>query len=205
MGIIKVRGYAERKVEIDTVKFIIKFTDTFTDISETIKEVNKNCELFLEKINGFIKVEDIHLDDDSSSTKWNDAKSKTYTREIYFTTKASPKINNIVNDIVKQNGIKCTVSAIYSISNLKKIHDELLSEAVKDAVLQANIMAEASNCRVSGVDKISYQRDEEYEDDYHYCVDYECNPIEPSSHHSDRLSNSERLRCEEVFVTFNIV
>lgn len=203
MGKIKVRGYAERKIEVDECEYTIRFSHTDTYESEAIRRVKDNSEKFLSVLqaNGF-DLKKAHMSDDSII---RNGTNKTYSRELKIVCDASTSTNNYMLGIIKNNNIEATVSTSYRYSKTNELHKELLGLAVKDSKQKAEIIASASDSKVLNIEYMTFDR-YEFEDEIEYCdkCSYSINDYATTNSISDEISNKLNIEKEEVFVTWNV-
>lgn len=204
MGKIKVRGYAESKIEVDECVYTVKFSHTDVYESEAIRRVKENCEEFLKvlKEKGF-DLTSVHLSEDNILRTGN---NKTCTRELKIIADASTKTNNFILGIVKDNKIEASVTTSYRYSKMDELHKQLLAIAVKDSKQKAEIIASASDSQVLSIDYMTFDRYEfeDYEDRYENVKCYVDRDNNSSYGLSDELSNRLDIEREEVFITWNV-
>ena len=201
MGKIKVRGYAQRKVEVDECEYTVRFSHTDVYESEAIRRVKENCEAYLSKLKelGF-DISKVRLSDDNILRAGS---NKTCSRELKIVTDASVKTNNLMLGIVKDNKIEATITTNYRYSKLAELHKELLSLAVKDSKDKAEIIASASDSKVLNIDYMTFDRYDCDEDD----DVLDCQPnvmYEKTCDLSDELKIDRNFETEEVYITWNI-
>lgn len=207
MGKIKVRGYAERKIEVDECIYTIRFSHTDVYEAEAIRRVKENSEEFLKvlKDNG-IDLSKVQLSDDNILRAGT---NKTCSRELKIVCDASTKTNNFMLGIVRNNKIEASITTNYKYSKIDELHKELLSLAVKDSKQKAEIIALASDSKVLSIDYMSFDRydcEDDYEeyldnDNIKCCLDRDAIPTQGIS---DELANKLNVEREEVFITWNV-
>lgn len=203
MGKIKVRGYAERKVEVDECIYTITFSHTDVYESEAIRRVKENSEEFLGKLKEKnIDISKVHLSDDHIL---RGGSNKTCTRELKIVCDASAGTNNFMLGIIKDNRIEASITTNYRYSKQEELHKELLKLAVQKSKEKANIIASASDSEVIGIDYMTFDRydDEDCYDEY--MTDAKCNmSCSMDRSISDEISNKINYEHEEVFITWNV-
>ena len=204
MGKIKVRGYAERKIEVDECVYTIRFSHSDVYEAEAIRRVKENSEEFLRKLKEKgIDIRKVHLSDDYIT---RGGSNKTCSRELKIVCDASTKTNNFMLNIVKDNKIEASVITNYRYSKTQELHKELLSLAVKDSKEKAEIIASASDSKVLNIDYMTFDRYDTEEDEDYCAKEMRCDYDEaavPCSV-SDEISNKLNIESEEVFITWNI-
>lgn len=170
MSTIKIKGYASRKAVADSIKYNISFISKDMKTSRASEQVRKQCDIFLKnmKENGF-DISIFHLDNDHVEKKYNE-NEKTACRLISFEILFDSKINNLIYTIIKKEDLNVEVSTEFSLSNEKKIHEELLKEAFLDSKNRAEIIASANNQKVKYAELIT---DNKNDFDYDEKIDYE--------------------------------
>lgn len=203
MGKIKVRGYAERKIEVDECEYTIRFSHTDTYESEAIRRVKDNSEEFLSVLqsNGF-DLKKVHMSDDSII---RNGTNKICTRELKIVCDASTSTNNYMLGIIRNNNIEATISTSYRYSKTNELHKELLRLAVKDSKQKAEVIASASDSKVLNIEYMTFDR-YEFEDEIEYCdkCSYGINNLITANSISDEISNRLNIEKEEVFITWNV-
>ena len=202
MGKIKVRGYAQEKVEVDKCEYNICFECTNSLQEDAIKRVNDNCELFLTKLKeSGVDLKDIRLTGDDISDSYYQKNKKSYSRCISYTSDASVKTNNFILNLIKDNKIVADVRTNYFYSKKEELHKELLRRAVEDSRENAEIIALANNNKVISIDYLTFDRydyDDVLIEDRNVCMPNSVGCI------SDELSNSLEVESEELYITWNI-
>lgn len=206
MGTIKVKGYAERKVEADSVCFTITFLSKDIKASSAAEEVKKQCEVFLKEINASgIPAKQIHLEEDdiSNVSDYNDGgKLMIAKRILSFNTVFDAAFNNRILKIISENDINAYLDTESYISNKKEIHEELLKEAVKDSRRKAELIAMANDQKVKYIDSVEDDRYMDEDDDSPSFL----NMISPAGESllSDELRGKELTETEEIYIKWVI-
>ena len=77
-----------------------------------------------------------------------------------------PKVNNAIYTIIKKEDLNVETKTDFYLSDTKKIHDELLKEALLDSKRKAEMIASANNQIVKYAELISDNKyDAEYDDE----------------------------------------
>ena len=205
MGTIEIKGYAERKVNADTVEYYINFFSHERKASEALKNSKEQCELFLSELKkrGF-DISKIHLSEDKvDEYRYNDSHVEA-DREIHFRNAFDPAFNNVINEIVHKIDLSVSISTEYSYSKKEELHEELLKEAVMNSKTKAELIAETTGQKVKYIDSVS--------DDGYF--DYPGDEIsyikalvaeEPYSDDAfNELSGKELIESESICVTWSI-
>ena len=166
MNTIKIKGYASRKVNADKIKYTISFISKDVKASRVSEQVKKQCDIFLKdmKEHGF-DVSRFHLDEDVIEKEYNKEEKKA-KRTISFEMPFDPKVNNAIYTIIKKEDLNVETKTDFYLSDTKKIHDELLKEALLDSKRKAEMIASANNQIVKYAELISDNKyDAEYDDE----------------------------------------
>ena len=191
MGTIEIKGYAERKVNADTVEYYINFFSHERKVSEALKNSKEQCELFLSELKkrGF-DISKIHLSEDKvDEHRYNDSHVEA-EREIHFRNAFDPAFNNVINEIVHKNDLSVSISTEYSYSKKEELHEELISETTGQKVKYIDSVSDDGYFDYPG-DETSYIKalvaEEPYSDDAF-----------------NELSGKELIESESICVTWSI-
>lgn len=158
MGEMTVKGYAERRVECDIVKYTLGFTADGMTIPEAVEAVNKELEHFLEIMeNNGIKSDMFELEDNNTSERYSiDEGEKPYysEREISIRMPLSTyNINSMMQYIAKYK-LNVVLRETYYYSDLSDLHKELLKEAVEDSKNKAELIASFTGQKIKGIKSV---------------------------------------------------
>ena len=173
MGKIKVNGSAERLYDPDMFVLSLEIRergDTAAEASGCMREAVEDLLTELEKIG--ITAEYIRMEEDAV-----DERSRSYSgsEEIYWyvskrklsiSTKPDMEIVNSVRRIIADEESDITMDLEFVVSDMEEIRKQLLREAVADAKAKAQLIAEAMDQELTGIE--SADTGETY-----YCVDEE--------------------------------
>lgn len=169
MGEMTVKGYAERKVECDTVKYTLGFNADGLTIPDAVKKVNAELEHFLEIMekNG-ITADRFEIVDNKSAEKYghNEEKMPYYSKRIVSIT--MPLIAKNVNSMmqyISDYKLNVVSDEEYFYSKIKELHEELLKEAVADSRKKAELIASFTGQKIKGIKSV-FTEYSEFEDQY---------------------------------------
>ena len=146
MGKITVIGHAEREVSYDQVTVTISFKANEKNSTRASETVIKQCEDFLSALKKKgIAVNQIHLDEDSIEG------TIVATRSIKMDIPYNMDFMNYLLKLIQERGSDIVYRTSYRLSDEKKIHDELMQEAMRDSKARAESLAEALGQRVIGL------------------------------------------------------
>ena len=154
MGKITVIGHAEREVSYDQVTISIVFKAYEKTATRASEMVMRQCEDFLAALKKKgISLNQIHLGEDSISESYrsNDEGTMAASRSIKMDVPYNMDFMNYLLKLIQKKGSDATYHTTYKLSNEKKIHEELVLEAIKDSKANAESMAEALGQKVIGL------------------------------------------------------
>lgn len=154
MGKITIMGHAEREVSYDQVHIVIEFKaneKTATRASETV--INQ-CEAFLKALKERgVSINQIHLGEDKIGESYRNRDDGTIsaTRSISMDVAYNMNFMNSLLKLIQKQGSDVEYHTTYRLSEEKKIHEELMQEAIRDSKVKAELMAAALNQKVIGL------------------------------------------------------
>ena len=173
MGKIKVNGNAERLYDPDMFVLSLEIRergDSAAEASGCMKEAVESLLGQLEKIGitaEYIRMEEDAVDERSRSSSGSE---ETYwyvsRRRLSIRTKPDMEIVNAVRRIIADEESDITMDLEFVVSDMDEIRKQLLKEAVADAKAKAQLIAEAMDQKLTGIE--SADTGESY-----YCVDEE--------------------------------
>lgn len=164
MGEMTVKGYAERRVKCDIVKYTLGFTADGMTIPEAVEAVNKELEHFLEIMeNNGIKSEMFELEDNNTSKKYSfDEGEKPYLSERKISIRmplSTYNINSMMQYIAKYK-LNVVLNEEYIYSDLNALHKELLRDAIADSKSKAELIASFTGQKIKGIASVTTQYSE---------------------------------------------
>ena len=165
MSTIKIKGYASRKVNADIIRYRITFIAKDMKVSKASERVKSQCDIFLRDMKkiGF-DISKFHLDKDVVEKEYN-REEKKVSRTVSIETVFDPKINNVMFSIIKDNDLNVETETDFFVSDVARIQEELLKEALLESKKKAELIAEANNQKVKYADQIS---DDKHDNNYDY-------------------------------------
>ena len=198
MGKIKVNGSAERLYDPDMFVLSLEIRergDTAAEASGCMREAVEDLLTELEKIG--ITAEYIRMEEDAV-----DERSRSYSgsEEIYWyvskrklsiSTKPDMEIVNSVRRIIADEESDITMDLEFVVSDMEEIRKQLLREAVADAKAKAQLIAEAMDQELTGIE--SADTGETY-----YCVDEELETAAMDGMLAEAKDFSARERSDDI-------
>lgn len=173
MGKIKVNGSAEKLYDPDMFVLSLEIRergDSAAEATGCMREAVEDLLAELEKIG--ITAEYIRMEEDAV-----DERSRSYSgsEEIYWyvsrrrltiRTKPDIEIVNAVRRIIADEESDITMDLEFVVSDMEEIRKQLLKEAVADAKAKAQLIAEAMDQELTGIESVDTG-------ETYYCVDEE--------------------------------
>lgn len=166
MGQIKITGYAEKKYAADVIEYNVTFYGSDSKLDKAIERVSSACETFLTELGKTgIDVKDVRLERDNFGEEYHgERKMKSASRTLFFRQGFNARLTNIVNEIIRANGLDAQLSTSFSLSGMEEKKNELLREAIRDSRRKAEIIAAANDQVIKGIELV---QDERYRDDFY--------------------------------------
>ena len=212
MGKINVRGIASKTVEYDLMKIKIDFHAQEKTATEASEKVMRECEDFLGTLkNGGIDISNISLMKDSvdhSIDYCNEGEKDYYraSRVLEINSKFDMKMINNLRAIANASKAQVSFHVDYKLSNEDTIRQELVTEALKDAKKQAEVMAQAIDQKVVGLisaDKNAPKIDTDCFAEVLCMGSLSCGEVEEYDN-SNELSPSSGTYTETIYTTWEI-
>lgn len=156
MGTLTINGYAKHEYSYDSMKITIGFNAYETTTTLALEKVMNQCEEFLAVLADYgVRTEDITLGENSVENNYDDGENTADAlREIIIRTTFDMKLINAIMSLIKDKGYDADIESKYQISNLEKIHENLLKEAMLDSKRKATLIAESVGQKVVGIDSV---------------------------------------------------
>ncbi len=156
MSIFEIEGKATKEVTCDVAAVTISFNASGSNTYDISRKVMEECDSFLEEIVKIgIKVEDIHLDDESiSSSYYRNDDSKEAVRKICFRIPYDVMLINEIRTMLQEGKYEYDFDVKGEISNIDNIKIELSKEALKKSREEAEQLAGVLGIKVKGVKSI---------------------------------------------------
>lgn len=176
MGEMTVKGYAEREVESDLVKYTFNFEKIGYSIDTSVKAVSAELERFLEIIEektGIIP-DVFRIENNSTSKTYNSEKGQRYKaeRRISAVLPMSAELSDLLMNIIVKHEFNVEINEDYIVSNMEEINKELLKLAIENSKDKAEMIALFAEEKICGIKTLkiltnkSSSIDEEYEEGY---------------------------------------
>lgn len=157
MGFINVNGEADGMYSADTIELRITFEDEGYIKSDVMNKVLMGCENFLKRIkDSGIPMDTLEIDDDRMTLDIKDEKTiYRCKRKIKFVFPAKMKLVNVFVKLLHLMDNKVSYDLDYSITDKSQIQKELLAKALEDSKNKAELIANLSGLKISGIEKIN--------------------------------------------------
>lgn len=162
MGKITVLGVAKREVDYDQVRINIIFSEVDKLASRATEEVLKKSNVFIESlVRKGIEKEFIHFKEDEllRNSRYDEDNSFTAERSIYIDLEFNMSVINLILKLIKGYDGEICYHMDFFVSNLVKIHEELIVEAFKDSQEKAECIVESYGRKIEGVKSINTMRE----------------------------------------------
>lgn len=160
MGKMTVKGYAEREVESDLVRYKFNFVKVDYSIDASVKAVSTELERFLEIIEKKIGIapDVFRIEDNSTSKEYrpNSDKEQKYkaNRKISAVLPMSAKLSDLLMNIIAEYEFNVEVEEHYIVSDIEEIYKELLKLAIEDSKNKAEMIVSFAGEKISGINKL---------------------------------------------------
>lgn len=170
MGEMAIKGYAERRVECDIVKYTLNFKADGMTIPKAVEAVNAELEHFLEIMeNNGITSDMFELNENNTSEKYDDEEENPYLseREISIRMPLSTYNINCIMQYIAEYKLNVVLDEEYYYSDLSALHKELLKDAIADSKSKAELIASFTGQKIKGIKSVTTQFSE-------CCMDFMC-------------------------------
>ena len=154
MGKMTIEGRAEKTVACDVMKITIEFQVSADSSFKVLKEINAQCEEFLQTVSELIPMKEIHVGDNKVCQEFDD-ETKTMIvlaqRQLTIKSAFDMKLVNYFMKLSEEKKYDVNISVDYELSNSKEIHDTLIKEAFADSRKKAEMIAESIGGKISGI------------------------------------------------------
>lgn len=156
MGKLLIEGKATKEFPYDLMNISVKFWATEGSAAAALKRVTQQSEEFLVILDSVgIKIEGIHIKDDSAKNK---AYSNKYeveaNRQLEICVPFNMDFLNYIRAVVQKNAFDAEIETTYKFSDLEKIHEELIRMALNDAKEKAEHIVEAMGQKIVGIENV---------------------------------------------------
>ena len=160
MGKIKVTGKAKHEFKTDVTHIYITFRGYDNSSAKAVEKAVNECESFLSILQTMnYDISQICIFNDSVEQDRDDDDNKKSVmiarREIKIEHRFDMKFNNDIMKIICDNDFDTVVDFHYKLSDIEKIHTELLKEAVNDSRSRAELAAASTGQSIVGIDEIN--------------------------------------------------
>ena len=198
MGKIKVNGNAEKLYDPDRFVLYLEIRergDSAAEATGCMREAVEDLLAELEKIG--ITAEYIRMEEDAVEER---SRSYSGSEEIYWyvsrrrlsiRTKPDMEIVNAVRRIIADEESDITMDLEYMVSNMEDLKKQLLKEAVADAKSKAQLIAEAMDLKLVGIESADTAESR-------YCIDEEMETAAVNWDLAEIPMNSMRERSDDI-------
>lgn len=207
MGEMTVKGYAEREVECDLVKYVFKFEKIGYSIDNSVKAVSAELERFLEIIENKTGITPniFKIVDNSTSKAYHSEKEQKYKayRKISAVLPMSAEFSDFLMNIIAKHEFNVEVDENYIVSNIEEINKELLKLAIEDSKDKAEMIAVFAGEKICGIKtlKILTSSSSSNEEDEGYALDDILKTLDSKS---SQLSSPVVKLSQNVDITWSI-
>lgn len=155
-GKVFVKGKAAGKYTCDKVAIKTTFYCANSSAAKATETMMSQCEKFLQCLAEYgVDISTIQLQKDNLDQPGyrNEDKSKA-SRTLKFDCDATATINNLILRIIQIEHLDAEISTDYYLSNEDELRKKLRSEAMADSRENAELLAQAANKTIVGVDTI---------------------------------------------------
>lgn len=155
-GRVYVKGKAAGKYTCDKVAIKVIFYCTNASAAKAAETMMSQCEKFLQRLSEHgVDIATIRLQDDSIDQPSYRHEDKTKaSRTLKFDCDATATINNLILKVIQDEHLDADISTDYYLSNEDELRRKLRSEAMADSRENAELLAQAANKTIVGVDAI---------------------------------------------------
>lgn len=159
MGKVVTMGKATRLVPYDTLVTTVVFHSEKTNTQDAIRQVLHDSEQFLDilETSGFSLQMSEARDNKISKQKYGDEKLVEATRQVVFRTKYDLSFVDQITRLIGEYGFEADLDFSSSVSNIKTIKDELVGEAVSNAMTTAEAMVKVMGMTISGLERMKIE------------------------------------------------
>lgn len=157
MGKFKIDGVAEKICKTDLITMTILFKKSNAFESDAIKLLMIECESFLSQLkNAGFNMENVSVEAESSNVcEKNGSKYYEVKKKIQLCFKANLKLSNSLVKLLLLDGYEAEYILSFSFINESELRKDLLIEAVKNSKQKAEIIANAMNMKIVGIEEIN--------------------------------------------------
>ncbi len=161
MGTITTKGKAERHYECDQMSMSISFFAKGTDPSVLSERVMKECEKFIREITEKVKINTsvFHIEDDKVIFNIYNNDNSVAKRVIKIKTPYDMIFQNIARKILDDGKYNYSIDVDYEYSKANDLHADLVTEALQEANVQAEKIANKMGLRVDELKKAEEEGD----------------------------------------------
>jgi len=160
MGKITVNGIAKKEFDCDIMIISLNFISRNQNTGKAIESSMSECDQFLEylKKQG-MNISDIRLNDNGvSRDNYSDNPHTEANREIKLRVPFNMKFLNGITEVIKEFKFDIDMEVSYELSDLNRIHNQLIKDAIDDSRKKAEMVAEAMGKVLVGIDNINVEK-----------------------------------------------
>lgn len=160
MAKIITKGTGKRDVEYDSVTVTISFKNKKRQMRDAIKTATEECEDFLRTMKGTgFDIGRIRAGENKVDRReYSEDKNVMADRTISFKANYDLELIDMIMKIIEKGSYSVNVNFDPYVSNLETLHKELKTEAVEDARGKAELMANALDLCIVGVERIKMEQ-----------------------------------------------
>ena len=144
MGKLTIEGRASKKYDYDQMSVSVTFHSRMSTTSQALKNVMRQSELFLEKLDAAgIAPENVQIGKDSTEEEsYHEPYTVRANRELKISTAFSMDFANYIRYLIEENELDAEIETNYAFSNQEAIRAELIRLALEDSKAKAGDIAQ---------------------------------------------------------------
>ena len=156
MGKLTIEGRASKKYDYDQMSVSVTFHSRMSTTSQALKNVMRQSELFLEKLDAAgIAPENVQIGKDSTEEEsYHEPYTVRANRELKISTAFSMDFANYIRYLIEENELDAEIETNYAFSNQEAIRAELIRLALEDSKAKAGDIAQTMGQKLVGIESV---------------------------------------------------
>ena len=156
MGKLTIEGRASKKYDYDQMSVSVTFHSRMSTMSQALKNVMRQSELFLEKLDAAgIAPENVQIGKDSTEEEsYHEPYTVRANRELKISTAFSMDFANYIRYLIEENELDAEIETNYAFSNQEAIRAELIRLALEDSKAKAGDIAQTMGQKLVGIESV---------------------------------------------------
>lgn len=161
MGKLTIEGRASKKYDYDQMSVSVTFHSRMSTTSQALKNVMRQSELFLEKLDAAgIAPENVQIGKDSTEEEsYHEPYTVRANRELKISTAFSMDFANYIRYLIEENELDAEIETNYAFSNQEAIRAELIRLALEDSKAKAGDIAQTMGQKLVGIESVMVGND----------------------------------------------